>query len=635
MWPIASFLVAWSLACGPDADRRDLPASSPTAGELHRPRLQGADSAAAAADSLARAVPEIASWLYLRLAARTADSARRSQLYARVTLPVARDRIPWVEAAAREHSGDLSGALRAYAALGAPISVLRLRYALARSTPARDSVSRDLLRLVSSSNDGETVRDAAALFDRSVAHPTPDQELVIARNAARVGAWTRARQGFARAGPVEHLAPADRFAFARALAQGRENRRAAALYLGIDAPANLARAARYQGARALLSSDPARARRLLVQAAAAADTWAAASLALLADLASDAGNDAASRSLLLQLVRRFPSSAFAPAAAFNAALASLVLEQPAVAAREFATLTRTGDASQAEYWEGKALERAGDRNGARAAWRRVLQRDSMSYYAVLSARRLGTSALHSAAGTAGYPRLAVVDSAMVRIGLLRRYDMSPEVGFESTALMRMALAEPATLLAVAAAFRESGDAGRSIALGRRALAELGSSPRVLRLVYPVTARETLIARARSARIDPVLVAALIRQESGFNPRALSPAGAMGLMQVMPSVGRSIARGLGIVPWSAALLYDPSVNITIGIRHLAPLIRSQPDVAHALAAYNAGESRVRRWSLKAGARDPDLFTERIPFAETREYVKVVQRNRELYQVLYAW
>lgn len=84
-----------------------------------------------------------------------------------------------------------------------------------------------------------------------------------------------------------------------------------------------------------------------------------------------------------------------------------------------------------------------------------------------------------------------------------------------------------------------------------------------------------------------------------------------------------------------MLYSPEMNIRLGVAHLATLIHTQSDVVRALAAYNAGESRVTRWSRKRGGDDPELFTERIPFTETREYVKNILRNEEFYRVLYPW
>jgi soluble lytic murein transglycosylase len=138
-------------------------------------------------------------------------------------------------------------------------------------------------------------------------------------------------------------------------------------------------------------------------------------------------------------------------------------------------------------------------------------------------------------------------------------------------------------------------------------------------------------------VEPALAAALVKQESNFTADAVSPAGARGLMQVMPEVGRSLwssrdaaARGA----WSAERLFDPEVNLALGMRHLRAALRTWPHPAYALAAYNAGGSRVRRWRAAAGGDDPELFVERIPFEETRDYVRIVLRGRDLYRVLYG-
>jgi soluble lytic murein transglycosylase len=107
------------------------------------------------------------------------------------------------------------------------------------------------------------------------------------------------------------------------------------------------------------------------------------------------------------------------------------------------------------------------------------------------------------------------------------------------------------------------------------------------------------------------------------------------MQLMPSVGKSIAASKGISPWDPAMLYQPTINIELGTSHLSGLMRRYPNVVRALAAYNAGESRVAKWAGKAGAEDPEIFTERIPFVETRDYVRIILRNRAYYEALYPW
>ena len=105
------------------------------------------------------------------------------------------------------------------------------------------------------------------------------------------------------------------------------------------------------------------------------------------------------------------------------------------------------------------------------------------------------------------------------------------------------------------------------------------------------------------------------------------------MQVMPSLGQALARSLRFPAWDPALLYEPDVNIQLGAIHLRDLDRTYSEVVHLLAAYNAGGSRVTRWKRKQGVRDPELFVERIPFVETRDYVRIVLRNQELYRSLY--
>ena len=159
--------------------------------------------------------------------------------------------------------------------------------------------------------------------------------------------------------------------------------------------------------------------------------------------------------------------------------------------------------------------------------------------------------------------------------------------------------------------------------------------RAYRFVYPIREGELIATEAAKRGVDPALVAAVIRQESGFNPRATSPVGARGMMQMMPRVAKALARSERITPWDPAMLYRPEINIRLGVAHLDAFVRHYDHPARALAAYNAGGSRVTRWSKRAGARDPELFIERIRFEETRDYVRIVLRNRDMYRALYEW
>jgi soluble lytic murein transglycosylase len=151
----------------------------------------------------------------------------------------------------------------------------------------------------------------------------------------------------------------------------------------------------------------------------------------------------------------------------------------------------------------------------------------------------------------------------------------------------------------------------------------------------VVDRDELTRAAAARSLDPALVAGLIRQESNFTPRAVSVAGARGLMQLLPSVGQEIARNLNFPVWHSALLFDADANLQLGTAHLATYMRQYGPLPRVLAAYNAGGSRVTRWSTKGGVDDPEVFIERIPFVETRDYVRIVQRNALFYRLIYDW
>lgn len=592
-----------------------------------------------------RVIPDstpIQSWLLLRQAANTEDSAQRASLYVRVKLQVARNRIPWVEAQTLEKFNNLRGALAVYQTLEAPVSVLRLRYVLADSQLIADSVRAEMVSYIGSSPSASSTREAYQLFDKVAKSVQPSEELVIARAAFDIGDWSRAHAGFERLQKVESLITTeDKFKYATSLFRLRQFAAAANEYEKISSPRSAAAAARYQRARAFVQLGritDSKAQLHAIEEAYPADSSVASALTLLADLASDEGKDEEARKLLRQLVQRFPSSRHARLAKLNIAYTSFALKEFKTATTAFSDILMGPDSVAARYWLGRARLAAGDTASARAEWQSVLKQDSLSYYGALAARRLNVRNMKPYSDdSVRYPTVPSVDSAMQRIELLRVLDMTPEITYENNQLFRDATSSSnkQRLLATAFAFAGGDQAGRAIALGRRALREYGPSAEVYRLIFPVAARDTIEEAARAAGIDPILVASLIRQESNFNPRAVSPVGARGLMQLMPNVATSLAKQRGISDWSTNMLFDPNTNITLGVAHLAPLIRRQVNIPRALAAYNAGESRVVRWAEKRGADDAEFFTERIPFAETRDYVKNILRNREFYRALYTW
>jgi soluble lytic murein transglycosylase len=159
--------------------------------------------------------------------------------------------------------------------------------------------------------------------------------------------------------------------------------------------------------------------------------------------------------------------------------------------------------------------------------------------------------------------------------------------------------------------------------------------RFWKLAFPIPYRETLEANSRARGLDPYVVAALIRQESEFNPNAISRAKAYGLTQVLPSTGRQISRRVGITRFSPAMLFEPDVNLKLGTYYLKSLLDQQNGKwEQTLASYNAGKSRADAWSTWATYREPAEYIETIPFTETRNYIQIVLRNAHVYRRLYG-
>ena len=157
------------------------------------------------------------------------------------------------------------------------------------------------------------------------------------------------------------------------------------------------------------------------------------------------------------------------------------------------------------------------------------------------------------------------------------------------------------------------------------------------VLFPLLWWEELQKVAERTRLDPYLVAGLIRQESEFDPRARSRSNARGLMQLLPSTARYMSRRIPdrrVRSYSLASLFRPEINLIYGTHYLRQVLdQFQGTVEHALAAYNAGPRRVEEWTRDGGFGEPAEFVESIPITETREYVQAVLRNAALYRKLY--
>jgi soluble lytic murein transglycosylase len=598
------------------------------------------DSAATSYLAAAGSVPRVADWLRLRAAGVTSDSGARAELFARVASAPAKTRILFTDAQARERTGDFAGAARVYRKAGDAGSAFRAEALAARDDEAKAALARRIVVYLGGNASPAEARQALEVLDKLGTTLSPQQELIVARAAAQHGPAARGVAGFERAG-VASLAPRDRLAYGGALLRAGRAAEAARQFASISGDDTIAPLAAYQRARALLQAgDGAGARtalRSVVSTYPNVPAASAPSLLLLGDLQMDDGDVAGAASTLAELSRRYPDASQAPLARFRSGLIAFGSD-PKRAAVIFDSLAQRypsdEEATAAKYWAARADEKSGKRADAERRWREIIARAPLSYYAQLGARRLRAPAWAPPTGPDSAPHLPSVDSALGRIATLERLGMDVESRFELDALADRAERNPGEAAPIASGLVAAGQPARALRVALKALDHGAPSRALYRAAYPVVHADALVEEARRNGIDPALVAGLIRQESSFNPSATSAAGARGLMQLMPSVGASIASGRGYPLWNPALLYEPDVSLDLGTAHLASSLKRGTPTARALAAYNAGGSRVARWSQRPGSDDPELFTEWIPYTETRDYVRIVQRNADVYRALYG-
>ncbi|MGC1870306.1 MAG: transglycosylase SLT domain-containing protein [Acidobacteriaceae bacterium] len=355
------------------------------------------------------------------------------------------------------------------------------------------------------------------------------------------------------------------------------------------------------------------------------------------------------------LAQRFPDSTMASTSHWHAAWLNYRLGDKKTAARMFdEQIERYPDdthISAAIYWRGVVYQEYEKNPAAAAACYQTLIRSFRQYYYTdLAKQRLDAL---GAVEPATLPQLAHLGDPKVP-------DLTTDIPEDDVHLERAKLLANAGLNQYIVS--EIGDSPDSSTWSAYAEAQLYSSygenwraMRVLKqklrsyfavpmdaiprpywdLLFPQPYWPVLQSDAQKQGLDPFLVASLIRQESEFNPSAISYANAWGLMQLLPRVGSALARQQHVRPYRTDFLLIPQVNLKLGtvyFRQLMDEFNGQPE--YALAAYNAGDDRVKAWLANGPYGSLPEFVESIPFTQTREYVEAIMRNREMYRRLYG-
>jgi soluble lytic murein transglycosylase len=355
----------------------------------------------------------------------------------------------------------------------------------------------------------------------------------------------------------------------------------------------------------------------------------------------------------------FPDGKNAPTSAWRVAWTAYLNRKPEAAdlleayVRRFPTSSYVQDAL---YWLGRSYERSGNPDHARSFYVAAAARFPLTYFGAKAALRvrpepegIGASPLKPAEFLSvipAAPSLPPLDQLFTgKVGERQaRARVLSDIAFDASAELeyRAAYAEthlPNFLIEAAGAAVAAGHYAAGMVAVRKAFPQIEARrvreipDQAWRAAFPLPYESSVRSAAARNQLDPMLVAGLIRQESAFESSAMSRAGAVGLMQLMPKTASKLARQLK-VRYARARLTDPGYNLQLGSRYLAGLIQALGTPEQALAAYNAGEERVAQWTAGQNYFETAEFVESIPFTETREYVQIVIRNADVYRQVYG-
>ena len=407
--------------------------------------------------------------------------------------------------------------------------------------------------------------------------------------------------------------------------------------------------------------------------------WADDALFLMANIYRESDDMKKALALYGRLAADYPESKYADSAIWWKAWAYYVDGDYKRTEQTFQDLVsrypRSFLVNQARYWQGRAAEKRGDTSKAAVYYDKVIKRAPYTYYGNrASERRLSielpafaavcsmdtevndvpeipdaTDHLNSVETDEGPPvwtkdalKTLSAEPSFNKSLELMHLDMKKEAAAELWSLQDRLPRKRGAILGLSKTFFELGDYYRSLNLVLRNYERyLDGATREMPedfwlLAYPQGYWDSIVTYARKYGQDPYFVAAIVREESQFHAEALSPAGARGVMQVMPATGAWIAQTISMKGFNQTMLFDSDTAINLGTWYISHLMkRFKGDPLFVAAAYNAGPDAVAAWLSRTGrGTERDEFVEAIPFSETRGYVKKVLRNYAEYKRIYG-
>lgn len=362
-----------------------------------------------------------------------------------------------------------------------------------------------------------------------------------------------------------------------------------------------------------------------------------------------------------EMQQRFPNGSRASYAHWKAAWLTLRMGRNDEAAKEFeeqiALYPSGNETSAALYWRARMAEEENQPAMARAFYQKLSDRYRNYYYAELGRQRLAKLPAATPDPPGDYPlldripplehpeKVTLAESPADDLHL-QKAELLGNGGLVDLAVRELQAAAAADranweLAETAKLYTDTGHYDRAIEVMKKSVpsyfaVDIPTLPREYwEALFPRPYWTDLKKFSVKNGLDPYLVASLIRQESEFNPVAVSRANAVGLMQLLPKTGKLVAHQESLKHYTAPQLYTAPVNLQLGTRYFKGMVdKFGGSVQYALAAYNAGSDRVEDWLGQGKYRDEQEFVESIPFTETREYVQAIMRNASVYRQLYG-
>jgi soluble lytic murein transglycosylase len=332
------------------------------------------------------------------------------------------------------------------------------------------------------------------------------------------------------------------------------------------------------------------------------------------------------------LIRTYPKNSFAEDGAWNLGWIYYKRGMYAEALATFSAFTNSStpfNAANSRYWKARTLEKQGRKDEAMAEYMELAGMTTPTYHSYMAQRKTGYTPAYpnvSPEATVLNPSAAAKKEKaemLIRLGL-------PEDARLEIEKMEALANTQEEFVAVSLLYSKVDDYYNSIKVAQ----DIGL-PQANSLSFPRGYRDIVAAYAKKYGVDELLVYSVIREESRFQKDAVSPADAVGLMQLIPPTARVVASQIGISGFTTEMLTIPRINIEMGIFYLSQVLdRFNGDVEFALASYNAGPGRASDWQDQFYGLEKDELIEEIPFRETRNYIRRILRSYGAYKAIYG-